>query len=111
VVEVEGREETKVVEIPAFEPMPWGPDAQLGVVGQGTPRVDAPDKVTGRARYTSDLTRPGQLYAAIVRSSVARGRVIAIDTEEARRSDAVIDVMTGADLPALPKPIRIAGVP
>ena len=49
-VEVEGREEVKVVELPAFEPEPWGADAELAVVGRRVPRADALEKVTGRAR-------------------------------------------------------------
>ena len=53
-VEVEGRDETRVVEIPEFEPEPWGVDAELHVVGRPISRVDAREKVTGRARYTVD---------------------------------------------------------
>ncbi len=104
-VEVEGREETKVVEVPEHEPAPWGVDAELYVVGQRVPRADAPDKVTGRARYTTDLTRPGMLHAAILRAPIARGRVV-LDVAPARAVDGVIDVITQADLE---RPIRFKG--
>ena len=57
-VEVEGREETKVVETPDFEPAPWDADTKLDVVGHCVPRADALEKVTGRATYTVDLRRP-----------------------------------------------------
>ena len=97
-VEVEGREETKVVELPEHEPAPWGEDADLRVVGQRVQRVDAPDKVTGRARYTTDTVRAGMLYAAILRSTVARGRVT-LDLAPARPVDGVVDAIAYADLP------------
>ena len=58
-VEVEGREETKIVELPSRKPAPWDDDAKLTVVGQRVPRMDALEKVTGRARYTADVQRPG----------------------------------------------------
>lgn len=78
-VEVEGREEVKVVEVPAFDPPPWDEHARLGVVGQCVARVDAAEKVTGRAMYTTDVRPAGMLYAAIVRAPVAHGRVLTLD--------------------------------
>jgi CO/xanthine dehydrogenase Mo-binding subunit len=104
-VEVEGREETKVVELPEHDPAPWGIDAELHVVGQRVPRTDAPDKVTGRARYTTDTVRVGLLHAAILRSSIARGRVT-LDVAAAWVVEGVVDVITGADLP---RRIRLPG--
>ncbi len=53
-IEVEGREETKVVELPDRELAPWDASAALTVVGASVPRVDARDKVTGAARYTAE---------------------------------------------------------
>jgi xanthine dehydrogenase YagR molybdenum-binding subunit len=78
-VEVEGREETRIVEVPDFEPAPWTADTPLGIVGQCVPRMDALEKVTGRARYTADVARPGMLYAQIVRAPIAHGRVTTLD--------------------------------
>ena len=96
-VEVEGRDETKVVELPEHEPVPWGEDTELTIVGQRATRVDAPEKVAGRARYTADIARPGMLYAAIFRAAIARGRAT-IDVEAARSVDGVVDVIAAADL-------------
>jgi len=104
-VEVEGREETKVVELPEHEPVPWGEDAELAIVGQRATRVDAPEKVRGRARYTADLTRPGLLHAAILRSTIARGKVT-LDLAPARAVDGVVDVIGAAELE---RRIRLAG--
>ena len=78
-VEIEGREETKVVELPSREPKPWGDDAELHIVGQRATRIDAVEKVTGTARYTADIQLPGMLHAAILRAPVARGRVTKLD--------------------------------
>lgn len=78
-VEVEGREETRIVEVPAFEPAPWTIDWPMDVVGQCVPRMDALEKVTGRAMYTADVKRAGMLYAQIVRAPIAHGRVTTLD--------------------------------
>jgi xanthine dehydrogenase YagR molybdenum-binding subunit len=96
-VEVEGREETKIVELPEHEPVPWGENAELGIVGQRATRVDAPEKVRGGARYTADLTRQGLLHAAILRSTIARGRVT-LDLAPARAVDGVVVMIGGAEL-------------
>jgi len=106
-VEVEGREETKVVELPEHEPTPWDESAELRIVGQRATRVDAPEKVAGRARYTADLTRPGLLHAAILRSSIARGRV-SLDLAPARAVAGVVDVIGNAELE---RRIRLASGP
>lgn len=78
----EGREIT--VELPEGEPRPWGLDAKLSVVGADTPRLDGRDKVTGRARYTADIRRPGMLWGAMLRSPWPHARLISLDIEAAR---------------------------
>ncbi|MEO6447359.1 MAG: xanthine dehydrogenase family protein molybdopterin-binding subunit, partial [Gemmatimonadaceae bacterium] len=108
VVEVEGRSETKIVEMPDFEPAPWDESATLTIVGQRVPRVDAREKVTGRARFTTDIQRPGMLHAAIVRATIASGRVTAIDPSGALQLTGVLDVISSADLP---HPIKAGGAP
>src|SRR5262249_40381395 len=57
------------------EPQPWDGSAQLRVVGQPTPRIDGPEKVTGRARYSFDVQLPDMLYAAVARSPHAHARI------------------------------------
>ncbi|MBI2408699.1 MAG: xanthine dehydrogenase family protein molybdopterin-binding subunit [Gemmatimonadetes bacterium] len=99
-VEVEGRTETRVVEVPAFEPAPWTADTPLSIVGTSPPRVDAFEKVTGRARYTADTVRPGILYAVIVRAPIAKGTLTAIDLDTARAMPGVRGVMGPGDAPA-----------
>ena len=45
------------------------------MVGMPVPRKEGRDKVTGRAQYIDDMTLPGMLYGATVRSSIPRGRI------------------------------------
>jgi len=106
IVEVEGRTETRVVEVPAFEPAPWTADTPLSIVGTSPPRVDAFEKVTGRARYTADTVRPGMLHAVIVRSPVAKGTLTAIDLDGARALPGVLGVMGPGDAPAATRLFR-----
>ncbi len=100
VVEVEGRTETRIVEVPAFEPAPWTDQASLHIVGTNVPRMDAAEKVTGRARYTADIERPGMLHAYILRSTVPRGAVRTFDAAAARAMPGVFDILGPGDAPA-----------
>ncbi len=56
---------------------------EFSIVGKPTPRVDAYERVTGRAQYTGDIQLPGMLYARILRSSVPHAKIIGIDTSKA----------------------------
>jgi xanthine dehydrogenase YagR molybdenum-binding subunit len=49
-------------------------------------RLDAPDKVAGRAKYTYDISRPGMIYGKIIRSPLAHARIVSIDTSEAEKA-------------------------
>jgi xanthine dehydrogenase molybdenum-binding subunit len=68
------------------------------VVGQRMARVDALDKVTGRAKYTSDLKLPGMLYGAFLRSPHAHAFIKRIDTSKAEALPGVKAVITQAKL-------------
>jgi CO/xanthine dehydrogenase Mo-binding subunit len=72
--EVEGRysEVWIVVEEDALEQWPAGP---LSTVGRPAVRQDGLQRARGEARYTADLTFPGMLHAAVLRSPFARARV------------------------------------
>ena len=98
-VEVEGRTETRIVELPAFDPAPWGDDAALGIVGARVPRVDAAEKMTGRARYTADIARPGMLHAVVLRSTIARGTIRSFDAARALAMPGVFAVLGPGDAP------------
>jgi CO/xanthine dehydrogenase Mo-binding subunit len=98
-VEIEGREETKTVELPSRNPTPWQDDAELHVVGQSVPRADALEKVTGEARYTADMQLPGMLHAALRRAPVARGRVASLDLAPAFAMPGVRGAIVMDDVP------------
>src|SRR5215813_14257412 len=68
------------------------------IVGKSVRRVDAVDKVTGRARYVTDLERPGMLHAKILRCPYPHARIVRIDTTAARALAGLRAVVTSADL-------------
>ena len=68
--------------------------------GRGV-RVDAPDKVTGRAVYTDDLTRPNMLRGAILHSPLPHARILHIDTSRAERLPGVAAVLTARNAPGV----------
>jgi len=70
----------------------------LRVVGHPVPRVDAIEKVTGRARYVTDLTLPGMAHAKVLRSPYAHARVRRVDVTRARARPGVFAALAGADL-------------
>lgn len=77
----------------------------LAEVGRSVPRHESRDKVTGRAEYVHNLSVPGMLHAKVFRSTVAHGKILSIDTEEARAMDGVYAVLTGEDIRQLvPEP-------
>jgi CO/xanthine dehydrogenase Mo-binding subunit len=69
------------------------------VVHTQAPRVDAVDKVTGRARYVDDLEFPGMLHCKVVTSAHPHAEVLAIDVTAARECPGVFAVLTAKDIP------------
>ncbi len=59
------------------------------VLGTRVKRLDGPDKVTGRAKYTFDVARPRMLYARIVRSPYPHARVVSVDLSAAAKMPGV----------------------
>jgi CO/xanthine dehydrogenase Mo-binding subunit len=70
----------------------------LRVVGQSVRRIDALEKVTGRARYVTDLEMPGMLHATLVRSPYAHARIVRVDTRAAAAAPGVRGVVGCGDL-------------
>ena len=67
-------------------------------VGKSIARVDAFDKVTGRTKYTDDLCDAGAYVAKILHSTIAHGKVLSIDTSEAKKIEGVVKIVTCFDL-------------
>ena len=72
------------------------------VIGQPVSRVDGRQKVTGTATYAAEFDAPGQAYAAIVRSTIANGRITSFDSAAAEQAPGVIAVLTHRNAPRLP---------
>ncbi|NOZ28509.1 MAG: molybdopterin-dependent oxidoreductase [Chloroflexi bacterium] len=69
------------------------------MIGKSLPRVDARDKVTGRALYPGDLTRPDMLHMKVLFAGRPHARIRSIDTSQAERAPGVVAVFTAADVP------------
>ena len=63
----------------------WPDVEHRTLIGQRVSRVDSPDKVSGLARYTYDVKRPGLLFGKIVRSPYASCKIESIDTSPAEK--------------------------
>jgi CO/xanthine dehydrogenase Mo-binding subunit len=73
--------------------------SELSVVGEKVPRVDAREKVTGKAVYVNDIYLPGMLKGKILHSPYPHARIISMDTSRAERLSGVRAVITAADVP------------
>ena len=71
-------------------------------VGTSAKRVDAYDKVTGRAKFTDDLAPKDALVAKILHATIAHGFVRTIDTSEAEKIPGVVRILTCFDVPDRP---------
>src|ERR1700710_2834413 len=72
------------------------------IIGQPISRVDGPAKVTGSATYAAEFNLPGLAYAAMVLSTIPRGRISRIDTTEAERAPGVLTILTYENALRLP---------
>jgi carbon-monoxide dehydrogenase large subunit len=85
--------------------------APAGHVGRVMRRKEDPRLITGRARYVDDISLPGQLWAALVRSPEAHAKVVSIDTSAAAARDGIHAVFTGEDMSDLGGPLPMAWAP
>ncbi len=69
------------------------------MIGKSVPRVDAYEKVTGRAKFTDDLVPPRCLVAKVLHATIGNGIVKSIDTSEAEALEGVVKVVTFYDVP------------
>src|SRR6266568_593457 len=82
---LDGGSQDVEIQVPEGEPPIWDAAARLRVVGQPVRRLDGAAKVTGRARYTYDISLPGMLYGKILRSPHAHARILSIDATRATK--------------------------
>ncbi|MCP5041581.1 MAG: xanthine dehydrogenase family protein molybdopterin-binding subunit [bacterium] len=74
------------------------PTSEVRWIGKQVQRVEDVALVTGRARFVDDVTLPGMLHCAILRSPIAHGRITAIHTEEALKLPGVAAIVTGKEV-------------
>jgi CO/xanthine dehydrogenase Mo-binding subunit len=71
---------------------------RTAIVGTSVPRLEGREKVTGEARYVDDMTLPGMLYGATVRSSIARGIIKSVKFGAGINWDEFV-IVTAKDIP------------
>jgi xanthine dehydrogenase YagR molybdenum-binding subunit len=100
---------TKAVQIAPDAWMPGAtPDPLIrqkhGLVGTPVSRLDGPQKVSGTAQFAAEFPMEGMVYAALKYSTVARGRILELDTTAAEAAPGVVLVMTYHNAPRLKPP-------
>ena len=63
----------------------WPDTEHRTLIGKRIPRVDSPAKVSGQAKYTYDVRRPGMLYGKVLRCPYAHAKIISVDTSAAQK--------------------------
>ncbi|HEX5079416.1 MAG TPA: molybdopterin cofactor-binding domain-containing protein, partial [Geminicoccaceae bacterium] len=83
-------------------------------VGRSIRRLEDRPLLTGQGRFAADIGFPGQLHLRVVRSPVAFGRLLAVETGDALALPGVAAVWTGADVAATPpidfRQVRVPGL-
>ena len=85
--------------IDVFQPIGGGGEKPYRYVGKAVPRIDARDKVTGRTKYSTDLSFPGMLWAKTKRSDYPHAKILSISTQKAESLPGVEAVLTADDIP------------
>ena len=83
-------------------------DRRTALIGQPVLRVEDRRHLTGTATFGADVNRPDQLYARIVRSPVAAGRINEVQADAALAHPKVVAVFTAADVPDVRIPPRMS---
>jgi xanthine dehydrogenase YagR molybdenum-binding subunit len=73
----------------------------MAYIGTPISRADGRAKVTGAAKYAAEFNTPDLAYASLVSSTIAKGRILRIDTSAALRLKGVIDVLTHQHRPTM----------
>lgn len=71
---------------------------QLSVIGNSAIRIDALEKVTGKAVFCTDIDLPGMLHAKVLRSPHPHAKIVSIDTSKAEQLTGVRCIITGKDV-------------
>jgi xanthine dehydrogenase molybdenum-binding subunit len=71
-------------------------------IGKSFPKIDAPERVTGKAIYIQDLKLPRMLHAAILRADRVHAKILGIDTSAAEKLPGVRAIITAKDIDNVP---------
>ena len=80
---------------------------QTAKIGSAAPRIDGRLKVTGEARYGSDVPLADPVYAFLATSAIARGRIVDIDDSASRAVPGVLDILTYRNTGNAIKPTKL----
>ena len=75
--------------------------AMTPYIGAATSRIDGHAKVTGAAKYAGEFNVPNLVYGFVIESTIAKGRIVRIDTRDALQVSGVVDVLTHKNRPPL----------
>ncbi len=94
-----GFEREVEVEVPDGPPASWGDLSKLRILGKRNPRPEGKEKVSGQARYASDIVLPGMCYGQFLVSPYASARIRSVDISAAEQMTGVkaVMVMKGAN--------------
>jgi xanthine dehydrogenase YagR molybdenum-binding subunit len=70
----------------------WPEEGKRKYIGKRISRIDGPDKVSGRAKYTYDIKRPGMLFGKVLRSPHAHAKIVSIDLSVAEKMAGVAGI-------------------
>ncbi|QGG96749.1 xanthine dehydrogenase family protein molybdopterin-binding subunit [Actinomarinicola tropica] len=76
----------------------------MALFGTKVLRVEDPHLLRGESTYVANVDLPGALHVGYVTSTLAHGRIVSVDVDEARRAPGVVDVVTAADVDLGPAP-------
>jgi xanthine dehydrogenase YagR molybdenum-binding subunit len=93
----QGRGSAQASTLTAAERAKYAWPAKPTLLSTSVKRLDGPDKVTGRARYTYDINRPGMIYGVMVRSPHPHARIVSIDLSAAQAAPGVKAVLNAKE--------------
>jgi len=80
----------------------WSPVQPGGVIGRSVTRIEDAPLVRGLGRFAGDVNFPRQLHMRVVRSELAHGRLVGVETDAALGMPGVVAVWTAADVAEIP---------
>src|ERR1700753_413402 len=97
---------TKSIKLAPDSWLPGGdPDPLIkqsrGLIGSSISRLDGPLKVQGKAKFAAEFPLQDMVYAAVAFSTIAKGRIVSINTEAAKSAPGVVLVMTYQNAPRM----------